>query len=51
MKTPFTLLLFAIFTLGVNAKFLPMPETFEAPEADTSWEAFGNGDDLPENFV
>ena len=51
MKTTFTLMLLAIFTLGVNAQFLSMPETFEAPEADTSWEAFGNGDDLPENFI
>lgn len=51
MKTTFTLLLLALFTLGMNAQFLNLPETFEAPEADTSWEAFGNGDDDPENFI
>ena len=51
MKTTFTLLLLAIFTLGVNAQFLPMPETFEAPEADTSWEAFGNDDGGDDYFI
>lgn len=51
MKTTFTLLLLAIFTLGVNAQLLQMPETFEAPEADTSWEAFGDDNGDPENFI
>ena len=51
MKTTFTLLLLAVFTLGVNAQFLPLPETFEAPEADTSWEAFGNDDGGDDSFI
>ena len=50
MKTTFTLLLLAVFTLGVNAQN-ELPETFEASESDTAWHAFGNGDDLPENFI
>jgi hypothetical protein len=51
MKTTFTLLILALFTLGLSAQYLPLPETFEAPEADTSWEAFGNGEVDPENFL
>lgn len=50
MKTTFTLLLLAVFTLGMNAQN-ELPETFEAPDSDTSWHAFGNVDDLPENFI
>lgn len=51
MKTIFTLSILAIFALGMNAQYLPMPETFEGPEADTSWEAFGNGEVNPDNFL
>jgi len=51
MKTTFTLLLLAVFALGVNAQSELLPETFEAAESDTAWHFFGNGDDLPENFI
>ncbi len=52
MKTIFTLLMLAVFTLGVSAQeWLPLPETFEAPESDTSWNQFGNVDDAPENMM
>ncbi len=54
MKTTLTLLLLAIFTLGVSAQdqeWLPLPETFEALESDTSWNQFANAGDAPENMV
>jgi len=51
MKTTFTLLLLAVFALGVNAQSELLPETFEPLESDTAWHFFGNGDDLPENFI
>jgi len=49
MKTTFTLLLLALFTLGVNAQ-LQLPETFEAAESDTTWHQFANSGDDPENI-
>lgn len=49
MKTIFTLLLLAIFTIGVNAQFESV--TFEAALSDTAWNQFANGEDLPENLV
>ncbi|MFO7668402.1 MAG: T9SS type A sorting domain-containing protein [Bacteroidales bacterium] len=50
MKTTFTLLVLAVFTLGVSAQ-LQLPETFEAPESDTSWHQFANAGDAPENML
>lgn len=49
MKTTFTLLMLAIFTLGVNAQ-LELPETFESPESDTAWHQFANAGDDPDNI-
>ena len=46
MKTIFTLLLLAIFSIGLNAQ---LPADFELPEADTSWNQFANAGDAPEN--
>jgi hypothetical protein len=48
MKTTFTLLLLAVFALGVNAQTLP--EGFETAESDTAWHQFANSGDLPENM-
>ncbi|MCK4748059.1 MAG: T9SS type A sorting domain-containing protein [Bacteroidales bacterium] len=48
MKTIFTLLLLAIFSIGLNAQ---LPVDFEAARADTSWHQFANAGDAPENFV
>jgi hypothetical protein len=50
MKTIFTLLLLAVFTLGVNAQ-VQLPETFEATDSDTSWNQFANVDDVAENML
>lgn len=51
MKTTFTLLLLAFFTIGLYAQPELLPETFELPESDTAWHPFGNDTDLPENFI
>lgn len=48
MKTTFTLLLLAVFALGVNAQTLP--ENFESVDSDTSWHQFANVEDAPENM-
>lgn len=49
MKSIFTMLLLAVFTLGVNAQ-LVLPADFESPEEDTAWVQFANAGDAPENF-
>jgi len=50
MKTTITLLLLAIFAMGVSAQW-ELPITFENPEEDTAWTQFANAGDDPANFV
>ncbi len=47
MKTTITLLLLAVFSIGLNAQ---LPADFETAMADTSWTQFANAGDAPENF-
>lgn len=49
MKTIFTLLLLAVFGIGLNAQFLTVD--FETPEDDTLWTQFANAGDAAENFT
>ena len=49
MKTTFTLLILAIFTLGIYAQ-VPILEDFELEGSDTVWNQFANDGDDPANF-
>ncbi len=49
MKTIFTFLLLAIFSVGINAQYA-LPADFETPEEDTTWLQFANAGDAAENF-
>ena len=50
MKAIFTMMLLAIFAVGVTAQY-QLPADFETPEEDTVWVQFANAGDAPENFV
>ena len=49
MKTLFTFLLVASFSMGLYAQY-ELPVDFETPEEDTAWTQFANAGDAPENF-
>ncbi len=50
MKTTITLLLLALFTIGVTAQYA-LPVDFETPEEDTNWISFANNPDAPEDLT
>jgi hypothetical protein len=50
MKKTFTLMLLAVFALGVNAQ-LQLPAGFETALEDTAWVQFANAGDAPENMA
>jgi len=50
MKTIITLLLLAIFSIGVNAQYA-LPVDFETAMEDTAWVQFANGPDTSMNFM
>ncbi len=49
MKTIFTFLLLALFTIGASAQFTA--QDFETGKADTAWNQFANNGDAPENMI
>jgi hypothetical protein len=50
MKTIFTLMLLALFAVGINAQY-QLPADFETPMEDTVWAQFANGADAEENMM
>jgi hypothetical protein len=50
MKTTFTILLLALFGVGLSAQY-GLPVDFETPEEDTVWVQFANAGEDPANLV